>query len=349
MAKQKRPNTGLSPGSLVFTGRKFLEKANITLVRYNEEESLEEHVVSPIGPPADPATVSWFDIRGLHDTDLVRHIGERFGIHQLVLEDILDPQQRPKFEEYDNGIFLIARALTFHSETSELETEQISIFAGKNFILSFQEKEDDQFKPVRNRILSPQARIRRRKADYLAYALADTLVDEYYNILDQIEDRLNVLESNILENSGKRQKAEIYQLKIDCLNMRKSVAPLRDAISQWSRCDSALIADETTLFLRDLYDHTVQILDSIDTFRDIINGLYDLYLSEISYRMNNIMKVLTIISTLFIPLTFLAGVYGMNFKNLPELNWPNGYFLFWGVCVIITIGMIIFFRRRKWM
>jgi magnesium transporter len=348
MAKRKRLKTGLPPGTLVFTGKQHVEKPNVILLQYNPGEAQEQERKDAMIQPLEGPFTNWYDIRGVHNADLIRQFGDAYSIHPLALEDILDTQQRPKLEEYDNGIFLTAQALVVEEQIGKIETEQIAIFFGNHFILSFQEKEDDNFASVRNRLLVPHAKIRRRGADYLAYALLDSVVDYYYPILDHVEEQIDALEVTILSEPGQDTKSSIHQLKRHLLTLRKAIVPLREAVAKFSRIDSPQVKDDTLVFVRDLHDHVVQIMDSIETYRDLVNGLYDLYLSEISYRTNNVMKILTIISTIFIPLTFLAGVYGMNFKNMPELGWKYGYFFLWGFMLLIFIASLFFFRKKKW-
>ncbi|MBV6654439.1 MAG: magnesium/cobalt transporter CorA [Mameliella sp.] len=348
--RKKRQNTGLAPGSLVFTGQKKLEQTQVTLIEYGEAGTVIEQKAEGQIPVSDgTAKVSWYDVRGLHDVTLVEQLGKQFGVHPLSLEDILDTQQRPKFEDYENGLFLILKALTYNEEHQRVQTEQVAIFAGADFVLSFQENETDLFPGVRERIHSGRAKIRKRKADYLAYALADNIVDQYYLLLDRIDVLLDDLEEEILANANRDSKSKIHNLRLQTITLRKAVAPLRDAVAQFSRVESPLLAEGTEVFIRDLHDHVVQVMENIDTIRDMMNGLYDLYLSEISFKMNSIMQVLTIISTIFIPLTFLAGIYGMNFKHMPELDWQYGYYYLWGIMALISGGLIYYFRRRNWL
>jgi magnesium transporter len=348
--KKKRQNTGLAPGSLIFTGQKKLEEAQVMLVEYSMNgEAREQKAAGRIPVSEEPAMVKWYDVRGLHDVALVEQLGKQFGVHPLALEDILDTQQRPKFEDYENGLFLILKALAYDEEQQRIQTEQVAIFAGDGFVLSFQENETDLFPGVRERIHSGRAKIRKRKADYLAYALADNIVDQYYLLLDRIDLVLDDLEEEILSKANRDSKGKIHNLRLQTITLRKAIAPLRDAIGAFSRVDSPLMSEGTDVFVRDLYDHVVQVMESIDTIRDMMNGLYDLYLSEISFKMNSIMQVLTIISTIFIPLTFLAGIYGMNFEHMPELHWEYGYFYLWGLMLIISGGLIYYFRRRNWL
>ncbi|MCB9285663.1 MAG: magnesium/cobalt transporter CorA [Lewinellaceae bacterium] len=348
MPKHERKKTGLAPGSLVFTGKKHVSEPNVILLQFNENDVLEFEAKDKLVPLKEGSYSIWYDIRGLHNIDLIRQFGDQYDIHPLALEDILNTQQRPKIDEYDNGIFITAQALELKDPKEDLDVEQIAIFFGKDFLLSFQEKEDDNFASVRTRLLAPQARIRRRTPDYLAYALLDSVVDQYYPVLDQVEEEIDDLESIILSDPDNTTKNRIHQLKRKLLTLRKAVVPLREAVSRFSRLDHSMVKEDTLVFLRDLYDHTVQVMDTIDTYRDLLNGLYDLYLSEISYRMNIIMKVLTIISTIFIPLSFLAGIYGMNFKNIPEYNIKYGYFYLWGIMIAIFLASLYFFRKKKW-
>jgi magnesium transporter len=348
MAKKKRRSVGLPPGTLVFRGQTRLQTTLLTLLEYNANEVREETGVTQINAiPADKT--SWYDLRGLHQLDDIRKIGEPFKIHPLILEDIVDTEQRPKFEEYPNGFFVILRALLIHEESGQLETEQVALFCGKHLVLSFQEKDEDLFAPVRDRLLQAKGKIRQRGADYLTYALIDMIVDQYYVVLDQLEEDIDLLEEEILKGGGEEIKGKIHQQKVRILAFRKNVVPLREVINQLTRAESDNLDSTTLIFLRDLYDHVAQVIDTIDTYRELVHSLHDLYLSEISFRMNNIMKVLTIISTIFIPLSFLAGVYGMNFHYMPELSWKYGYFIILGVMFSVCIGLLFYFRRKKWL
>ena len=350
MAKKKRRRkTGMAPGTLIFTGKDVSGEPNVSLMQFNANEVKEYHLKDKNPPAAHGDYVTWFDIRGVHDIELIEQIGKSFVIHPLVLEDILDIHQRPKFEDYENGFFITLRWLKCKKEPFELETEQVSMWVGQGFLLSFQELESDLLPSVRERINNPVSRIRQRGSDYLAYALLDTVVDHYYLALDEIEERIDQLEEEVLGDPGNDTKAGIHQLKVQSLQLRKSVAPLREAIARFSRAEHPYIQEATMVYVRDLFDHVVQIMDTIDTYRDMINGLYDLYLSEISFRMNNVMKVLTIISTIFIPLTFLAGIYGMNFEYMPELKWHYGYFGLWALMLAILVALVLLFRKQKWL
>jgi magnesium transporter len=347
---QRKRKTGLPPGALVFTGKQKVESPNLSLMQYGpESEVLEQEAQDQIPAAAAGLPVSWYDMRGLHKVEFIQELGERFGAHALVLEDVLNTQQRPKFEEHERAFFITIQALSFDAASLSVQTEQVAIYAGEGFLLSFQEDETDLFASVRARLRNGRGRIRSRGTDYLAYALLDNIVDHYYLVLDQMEEALAKLEEDILGASRQESKRKIHELKMQFILLRKTIAPLREAISRFSRSESALIARGTGIFLRDLHDHVIQITDTIDTLRDVINGLYDLYLSEINLRMNNVIQVLTIISTIFIPLTFLAGVYGMNFDNMPELHWKYGYFIIWGVMLCIALSLLLVFKHKKWL
>jgi magnesium transporter len=340
---------GASPGTLVFTGEKIMESSSVKLIQYNEEQLLEHAVYDTLPPASEGAFITWYDIEGLHNVSLVEALGKEYGLHPLVLEDILDTQQRPKFEAYDDAIFITMHAITFYREARQLQLEHVAIYAGANFLLSFQEKDDNTFAPVRERIRVTNGRIRKRGSDYLAYALADSIVDNYFIVLDQLQEVIEALEEEVMYTPNNLTKSKIHQLKLQTIMLRKSMLPTREAINWFVKSDCAIVQPETDIFTRDLYDHIVQVIDMVETYRDILNGLYDLYLSEISYRMNNVMQLLTIISTIFIPLTFLVGVYGMNFENMPELRWRYGYFAVWGLMIGIVVWMLFYFRRRKWL
>jgi magnesium transporter len=342
----KRP--GVAPGTLEYTGEKQMESPLVLCVQYNQAQCSTKKLARGESPVLNSNCVNWFDIRGLHDVSLIESYGQQFNIHPLVLEDILNTQQRPKFEEYGNDVFVVLSALTFNKETHEIGNEQIAIYFGENFLLTFQEIEDDTFLPVRERIEKGSGRIRSRKPDYLAYALLDSVVDNYFHILDRIEEHIDELETGIQSEPSRAMKENIHHFKYQMLTLRKSVLPLREAVSRFSRCESKVVDPNTGIFVRDLYDHLIRITDLIETYRDMLNGLQELYLSELSYRMNNVMKVLTIITTIFVPLTFLAGLYGMNFDNIPELHWHYGYYYLLFFMFLIFIGSLVFFRVKKW-
>lgn len=351
----KKP--GLPPGMLVHVGEKKEEKTKITLFDY-EEDKFQEKVVSKIEecfPFKDLPTVTWINIDGLHEIDLIEKLGGHFKVHPLLLEDILNTGQRPKLEDFDDYIFLVLKMLYFDEREYRILAEQVSIILGPNYVISFQEREGDVFSGVRERIRNGKGRIRKMGPDYLAYTLVDAIVDHYFMILEKLGDEIEQLEDNLLTDPRTETMQDIHKLKREMIFLRRAVWPLREVVSAFERGESKLIAQSTKIFLRDVYDHTIQVIDSIESFRDMLSGLLDLYLSSISNRMNEVMKVLTIIATIFIPLTFIAGIYGMNFNpeaspwNMPELNWRYGYLATWVLMLGIGLTMAGYFKRKKWL
>jgi magnesium transporter len=345
--KRRKSKLGMSPGSLVFTGEQKLSDAHVTITQYNEgqyetEESFEIPTIS-----ADKIT--WIDVRGIHDPALIERLGRAFDIHPLVLEDIMDVHQRPKFEDYQSGFYLTLRNFKFISETRTIVPEQVSIYAGANYVFSFQEDAEELFGEVITRLESGRGKLRQRGADYLVYALMDRIVDGYFVLLDQIGESIEDLETEILNNLSRHTKQQIHDLKRQLLSLRRSISPLRDAIGLLIKSDSKYISDQTIIFLRDLYDHCIQVFDILETSRDNLTSLQDLYNSELSFKTNSVMQVLTVVATIFIPLTFLVGVYGMNFDYLPELHWKHSYFILWLIMIFVALIMLVYFRKKKWL
>ena len=349
--KRRLKQSGLPPGSVIFTGHKKVDKVLIEYLQYDfdslTEMSLDnqEEIVFHQSPDE---RVDWYDIRGLHDTALLESMGETFNIHHLVLEDIADVNQRPKFEEYEKGIFITIRALNFDKQNLKIKTEQIAFYFRKGLLFSFQETESDLFAPIRNRIKAKHGKIRRRGADYLTYALLDAVTDNYFHVLDAIEEVIEEIEDSLLNKPDNSLKSRIHSLKKELLIVRKSISPLREAISRFSKSENEYIEDSTLLYVRDLYDHTIQVMDMVENYRDVLNGLQDLYISEISFKMNQVMQVLTVVTTIFVPLSFLTGLYGMNFEYIPELHYQNGYFVLWAVMLLIAFGLLYYFKRQNW-
>ena len=353
MAKKQhsRKKAGLSPGAVVFTGDKMVDKVVMHYLQYDVgrliEKELDTHQQFVLQPSEDHL-VDWYDMRGVHDTKFIELIGNMFEIHPLIQEAIADTHNRPKYDEYDKGNFILLKALSFEPKQDLLETEQVGIYFRKGLVITFQESESDLFESVRLRISSGKGRIRTRGSDYLAYALMDSLVDNYFVVMDDFENAIEDIEDTLLMKPNNQIKERVHFLKKELLKMRKSVAPLREAISRFSKSDSPLIENSSLVFTRDLYDHTIQIMDMVDNYRDTLNGLQDLYLSEISFKMNQVMQVLAIITTILVPLSFLAGLYGMNFENIPELHNPYGYYILLGVMFLIFLGSLFFFKRKGW-
>jgi magnesium transporter len=349
---------GLPPGSVIYTGEPTTGKARITRFVYDRDHYLEETVEEPstIRRPGRHEGVTWINIDGVADTGLLAAIGEEFSIHPLVMEDIANVDQRPKVESYDGYLFITLKMLTAaDSESLDIRSEQMSIVLGPDFVLSFQERIGDTFDAVRNRIRTGGGRVRSSGADYLAYALVDSIVDYYFVLLEAVGDTLESLEEMIYDESDQKTVREVHRLKREIIDLRRAVWPMREVVNLLERDESGRISKSTRPFLRDLYDHVIQVVDTVESFRDAATGLVDLHMSASSNRMNEVMKVLTIISTIFIPLTFIVGIYGMNFDpaagpfSMPELSSPFGYAAVLGVMIIVAIGMIIFFRRKKWL
>ena len=342
---------GLPPGTLIQAEEKKAEKAKISLIDYDETQFQEKETatVEECFPFKDKPTVTWINIDGVHQVEIMEKIGAHFGIHPLILEDIMHTVQRPKMEDFEDYIFVVVKMIYYDERDDEIKAEQVSIILGTNFVISFQEKEGDVFDYVRERIRRNKGRIRKMKPDYLAYALIDTIVDHYFIVLEKLGERIEVMEEELVTKPTPETLQTIHTLKRELIFLRKSIWPLREVISVLERGELTLIHESTGIYLRDVYDHTIQVVDTLETFRDMVSGMLDIYLSSISNKMNEVMKVLTIIATIFIPLTFVAGLYGMNFKYIPELEWRWGYFAVLFVMVIIGFGMVMYFRNKKWL
>jgi magnesium transporter len=351
LIKKRSKKSGLPPGTLVHIGEKKIEKARITIVDYDETqfEEKEAKTIEECFPFKDKPTITWINIDGIHQVEIIEKLGKHFDIHPLVLEDIANTEQRSKMEDFNDYIFLVLKMLYFEEEENEIKSEQVSFILGSNYVLSFQEKEGDVFNPVRERVKNSKGRVRKMGADYLVYTLIDAIVDNYFIILEKLGEKIEDLEDELVDRPRQETLQVLHYLKREMVFLRKSVWPLREAISGLQREESPLIMDSTKIYLRDVYDHTIQVIDAVETFRDMLSGMLDIYLSSISNRMNQIMKVLTIIATIFIPLTFIVGIYGMNFKYMPELEWRWGYFIILGIMAIIGVWMVIYFRRKRWL
>ncbi|MDY7010256.1 MAG: magnesium/cobalt transporter CorA [Planctomycetota bacterium] len=351
LIRSRSKKRGLPPGTPVYIGEKKTEPARIAVMDYDGDQFLEKQLekVEDCFPFKDKPSVTWINIDGIHDEKLVRTLGARFGLHPLVEEDILNTDQRPKMEDYADYIYLVLKMLQWNGENGEIIIEQVSLIIGSNFVVSFQEREGDVFDTIRDRIRTGKGRIRKMGADYLAYSLVDAVVDGYFVVLERLGDQIETLESELVSNPRPQTLHEIHRLKRESLFIRKSIWPLREVIHGLGRAESSLISDATNLYLRDVYDHAVQVIDTMEAFRDMLAGMLDTYLSSLSNRMNEVMKVLTIIATIFIPLTFIAGIYGMNFKNMPELDWQWGYWAVLVVMAALAVGMVLYFRNKKWL
>jgi len=347
---------GQPPGTLIFTGDKKTEKVTVDIIEYDREHFSEGGVDDIVGAIRDrkEGMVTWINVNGLHDVELLKRIGDQVGIHPLVQEDILNTDQRAKVEVYDNFLFIVLRMLYLNGDNVAIQNEQVSMVLCSNCLITFQERKGDVFDPIRDRLRKDKGRIRKMGVDYLAYTLIDAVIDNYFALLEKVGDQLEDLEKELSERPEERSLRKIHSLKRELILMRRSVWPLRDVVHALEREEGELITTDTVVYLRDIYDHTVRVMDAVETYRDMVSGLLELYMSSISNRMNEIMKVLTIIATIFIPLTFIAGVYGMNFNpgesplNMPELNWYWGYPFALGLMLISAFIMFLYFRKKKW-
>lgn len=348
--KKKSKKAGLPPGTLVHVGKQKTENVRITIIDYDQKNYQKKEVksVEECFPFKDTSTVTWINIDGIHQIDTIDKIGKYFNIHPLILEDILNTEQRPKLDDFEDYVFVVLKMPYFNKENNKITIEQISLILGSNFVLSFQENEGDVFDPVRERIKNGRVRIRSAGSDYLVYALIDAIVDNYFTILEKIGERIESIEEELVTEPRKDTLHAIHDLKSEILFIRKFVWPLREVISGLERGELTLIKDSTRIFFRDVYDHAIREIDTIEIFRDMLSGMLDLYISSIGNKTNEVMRVLTIIATIFIPLTFIAGLYGMNFEYMPELNWRWSYPCTLLVLVVTGISMIFYFRRKKW-
>jgi magnesium transporter len=349
--KRASKKAGLPPGTLVHIGEKKTERVRITLIEYNEKIFREKEIknLDEWIPSENEPTVTWINIDGLHDVEVIEKVGKHFNLHPLTMEDVLNTGQRPKTDDFDDYTYVVFKMLLYEEKEQEVRSEQVSLVIGLDFIISFQENEGDVFDSVRNRIRNGKGQIRGLSSDYLAYTLMDAVVDHYFLILETLGEKIESLEDEILENPTPQALETIHEMRREMIYLRKQVWPMREIVSRLEKGVSPFIRKSTGMYLKDIYDHTIQVMDTIESFRDILAGLLDIYLSTISNKMNEVMKVLTIIATLFIPITFVAGVYGMNFKNMPELDWRFGYLVTWMVMIIVAVIMLLFFKKKRWL
>lgn len=347
---QRVHKVGTPPGTLLYVGKRKLQTPRITLVRYSPDEVTEAQVTAEeaCAPPA-PGTVTWINVEGLHDVELVRVLGESFGLDRLVMEDILDTGHRPKVEEYGHYLYVVGRYFWYDDAADELHSEQISLILAPGLLMTFCEGGWDILAPIRERLRQATSRLRTRGADYLAYLVLDGVVDSYFVALDALGQDVERLEERLLQEPDEQLLREVSRAKNQTAQMRRSAWPMREVLGRLQHEDSELLDPHTSLFLRDASDHIIQIVDTLESMRDLLASMLDIYLSAISNRMNEIMKVLTIIATIFIPITFVAGVYGMNFHYMPELTWWWGYPAALGLMLTMALGMVAYFRWRRWL
>ena len=349
-SSKKKKKIGLPPGTLIYTGDKVKEETKIKVTDYTADNfSLDEFKEIPMDlNKIEKPFIKWIDIYGLTQIKVIEEIGRQFKLHPLVLEDILSPNQRPKLEDFGNYIFTVLKKLSWNQELEDFEYEQISLILGENYVISFQERDTNLFNPIYERIKVPKGKVRVMSADYLFYVLIDIIIDDYFVVIEKVGENIENIEDILIKNPEPQTLQNIYRLKRSSIELRKSIWPIREVINKLQREPSNLISDELQIYLRDIYEHIFRISDLLENYRDIIFGMLDMYLSSVSNRMNDIMKVLTIISTIFIPLSFLSGFYGMNFLNMPELAQPSAYPILIMIMVLIVLVMLYFFRRKKW-
>jgi magnesium transporter len=341
---------GFPPGTLVHVGEKRVEKTRIRIMDYDLDHIREKEVIhiEECFPFKDESSVTWINIDGLHEIELIEKIGQHFDIHPLVLEDIVHTGTRPKIEEFDSITFIVFKMLYYDEKTEDILDEQFSIILGSNFVISFQERAGTIFNPLRDRIRAVKSRVRRKGADYLTYALIDTVVDNYFIILEILEDKIEALDEELFTSTAKETFHAINNMKRRLIALKKVTSPLRELISAVQRKEFSLIDESNLIFFKDIYDHVVHIQETIDINRELVSGLHDIFLTNVNNRMNEIMKTLTITATIFIPLTFIAGIYGMNFKHMPELEWSWGYSAVWSVFIGVVGIMFYSFKKKDW-
>ncbi|SDW05991.1 magnesium/cobalt transporter CorA [Nitrosomonas communis] len=349
--RRRAKKVGLPAETLLYTGERENNSIHITLTDY-DAQNFEERTLKQVDkclPYKLKPTITWIDVDGVHDPVILEKLSEDFGIHRLVTEDVMNIVQRPKCDDFGDYLFIVAKMLTFDEQENKIHPEQISIILGQKFLLSFQEESKrDDFQLIRDHLRHGKGKLRKMDTDYLAYSLLDTLVDNYFIVLEKLGDKIDLVEETLMIRPDKIVVEQLYQLKRELLFLHKVVWPLREVISSLARRESPLIHEVTVPYLLDVYDHVVQAIDSVEIYRDMLTSLLDLYISNVSYRTNEIMKVLTIIATIFMPLTFLAGVYGMNFKYMPELEWEYGYLLIWMIMIGLAAVMLVYFKKKRW-
>lgn len=348
--KKSYKTLNLPPGTITYKGKKLSQVTTFEVIRYDKDTYSRHHLknIDDVLNLKESDAISWININGLNNLNDIEQIGTRYNIHPLAQEDIVNTMHRPKIDEYDDYLFVIFKMLYFTEDI--LNYEQVSMVVGQNYVLTFQESNDDIFDDLRDRISTSKGRIRGQGSDYLMYAILDAVVDHYFTVIEAFGDKIEDLESQIFEDDsdGKETPGLIQALKHEILKIRRSIFPFREVVNRLEKMDCEIIDPKTHSYLRDLYDHIVQVSESVDLYREMVWNLMDMHMTIISNKMNEVMKVLTVIATIFIPLTFLAGIYGMNFDNMPELHYKYSYFVIWGIMVVIFIFMLLYFRRKKW-
>ncbi len=344
--------SGLPPGTLVHIGEKHGSECKISITQYNTDTLIRHDTVSiaEMKQLKSTGVITWINVDGLSDIHIVESIGQKLNIHPLVLEDILSTHQRPKLEEYEDYLYMVIKGISLdQKKIFSLQYEQISILLLSNCVVTFKEKTDDTFDSIYNRLQNSNGRLRQFGSDYLAYVILDTIVDEYFVVEDNLDEIIDPLEDNILFNSNKAILQTVQQIRRGLISMKRNISPLRELLAAIQRADTPLLQEKTLRYYGDVYDHVLRVTDSLESYRERISAMHDIYLSSISNKLNETMKVLTIFASIFIPLTFIAGIYGMNFEYMPELKWRWAYPTIWVVFITIGVGLLILFKRKKWM
>ncbi len=347
MFRKRHPPVGARPGTLMMNAQ--AQRPSIRVMKYGPDHLVEQKIpaVAEIDRLLEDSTVCWIDVQGLGDEAVLRELGDLFSMHPLALECVVNVPQRPRVERFEKHTMCVTRMMQLRDQT--VESEQLSMFVGPNYVLTFQERYGDVFDPIRSRIRGGGPRIRSSGPGYLAYALLDAVIDGYYPLLEVFGEKLEALADEIVGNPQRERVQEIHRTKADLLALRRAIWPQREAVNTLIRDEDPFIADTVRVYLRDCYEHCIQILDVVETYREVAGSLVDVYLSSIGNRQNEVMKVLTIMASIFIPLTFMAGVYGMNFDNMPELHWEWGYPVLLAGMACVAVGMVLFFRRKGWL
>jgi len=351
LPQSEKKKRGQQNGGVSYVGRQRTEKVSVSFIDYSTRSFLEKEVadIKELESYKKKKSVTWINVSGVHDTKKIEEIGDMFNIHPLTQQDIANTTQRPKAEEYEDYVFLVFKMAYYEEKTNDIVIEQISLILADKFIISFQERPGDIFDPLRAAIKEGKRKIRTYGTDYLMYSIADSIIDNYFSILERVGEEIEKIEERLINNLSDATLKSIYRLKRELIFLRKSVWPMRDVIVGLQRGDYKNIKKSTSLYLRDVYDHTIQVAETLETFRDMTSTMLDLYLSSISNKMNEVMKVLTIFAAIFIPLTLVSGIYGMNFSYMPGLDSPFGFYGVVGFMTLIAIGMIVIFKHKKWM
>ncbi len=348
MGKKKKHNVGAPPGELYYSGKVQEGRVKLTLIQYSENEFLEQdfYDLSELVKAKKEGLLKWINIDGIHKLELIEHLGKQYNIHPLTLEDIVHVESRPKFEDYGHYVVAIMKMLYYENH---VHSEHLSIVLFEDTVISFQEPHGgDAFDIIRNRLRQAKGRIRKMHADYLFYALIDAVVDCYFSVIEKVSEKVEQLDEEIIYDKHRLANLKIHDLKREVVFLRKQLGPAREMVNNIVRNETDLIKESNDAYLRDLQDHIIRALDSIESFRETLAGIMDVYLSNNSFKMNEAMKALTVISSIFIPVTFIVGVYGMNFKYMPELQSPYAYWILWGIMLTIMIGMGVYFKRKRW-